>query len=268
MQKVTLIGAGWLFLVIPAFAQEATATTNAQPKVTRASDGVHGYEIVSIKPNKTGDSGGMRRLPDGFGWNNIPLSSLVHGSYGIVMDSQVIGMPDWARWENYDIVAKADADTAERWEKLSGKERWGEEQPMMRLILADRCRFKAHQETKELPVCDLVIAKGGLKIKEAPPNEKPMEIMSGGQMTVHAMAIDTIVHAFPGSVGRIIVDKTGLGDKKFDFDLKWTDDRRSSDDEAPSLLTAFEEQLGLKLVPARGRGEVLIIDHMERPSPN
>jgi uncharacterized protein (TIGR03435 family) len=65
------------------------------------------------------------------------------------------------------------------------------------------------------------------------------------------------------------VDKTGLGDKKFDFELKWTpDDRSLADDSAPSLLTALEEQLGLKLVPARGPVEVLIIDHMERPSPN
>ena len=139
----------------------------------------------------------------------------------------------------------------------------------MQSILADRCQFKAHQETKELPVYDLVIARGGLKMKEAPPNETSMEMMSGDQMTVHAMTIDTTVSTFAGTVGRIIVDKTGLGDKKFDFELKWTpDDRSSADDSAPSLLTALEEQLGLKLVPARGPVEVLIIDHMERPSPN
>jgi uncharacterized protein (TIGR03435 family) len=271
MQKVTLIAACWLVLGMPTFAQGTNAPAGAQPNGTQgASDKVHAYEIVSIKPNKTvSGSSGTRLLPDGFAWTNMPLSSLVMGSYGIIIDSQVSGLPDWARRENYDIVAKVDADTAERWKKLSREERRGEEQPMMQSILADRCQFKAHQETKELPVYDLVIARGGLKMKEAPPNETSMEMMSGDQMTVHAMTIDTTVSTFAGTVGRIIVDKTGLGNKKFDFELKWTpDDRSSADDSAPSLLTALQEQLGLKLVPARGPVELLIIDHMGRPSPN
>jgi len=211
----------------------------------------------------------MRGIPDGFVWTNIPLASLVRAPYGIIIDSQVLGLPDWARWENYDIQAKVDADTAERWKKLSRKERGQEEQQMMKSILADRCQLKAHQETKELPVYDLVIAGRGLKMKEAPPNESPTETMSFNQMTVHAMQINTIVFTFAGTVGRMIVDKTGLGDKKYDFELRWTmDDRPSVDDAAPPLFTALEEQLGLKLVPSRAPVEVLIIDHLERPSPN
>jgi uncharacterized protein (TIGR03435 family) len=269
MGKVILIGACWLLLAMPAFAQETPG--GAQPKGTEGtSEKVHSYEIVSIRQNKTvNGAAGMRSLPDGFEWTNIPFESLVRGTYGIIMDSQVSGLPDWARRENYDIVAKVDADTAERWKKLSPQERGKEELPMMKSILADRCQFKAHQEIKELPVYDLVIAGGGLKMKEAPANETPTETMSGDQMTVHAMAIYTIVLAFPYTVGRVIVDKTGLGDKKFDFELKWTpNDRPSADDVAPSLLTALEEQLGLKLVPARGPVETLIIEHLERPSPN
>ena len=271
MQKLTLIGTCWLVLVMPSFAQESTASAGAQPKAAQAAnDKVHTYEVVSIKPNKTATrSAGMRLLPDGFAWTNIPLSSLVGSAYGIIMDSQISGLPDWATRENYDIVAKVNSDTAESWKKLSLNELWVAEKPMMRSILADRCQLKAHQETKELPVYDLVIAKHGLKMKEAPPNEKPMEIVGGGQMTAHAQMIDKIVSQFADTEGRIIVDKTGLGDKRFDFELKWTpDDRPSTDDSAPSFLTALEEQLGLKLVPAKGPVEVLIIDHMERPSPN
>ncbi len=269
MRKLILIGACWLFLAMPAFAQGTPP--GAPPEGGHdASEKVHSFEIVSIKQNKTVNGpGGMRALPDGFAWTNIPLESLVRDTYGIIMDSQVSGLPDWARRENYDIVAKVDADTAERWAKLSPKERWKEELPMMKSMLADRCQFKARQETKELPVYDLVIAKGGLKMKEAPANETPTETMSGNQMTVHAMSIYTIVFAFPYTVGRVIVDKTGLGDKKFDFELKWTpDDNPAADDAAPPLLTALEEQLGLKLVPAQGPVETLIIEHLERPSPN
>jgi uncharacterized protein (TIGR03435 family) len=270
MRNFARIGTYWLALVMPLPA-ELPASPGAQSIGTEGtSDNVISYEIISIKPHKAdSNSAAMRSLPDGFEWINRPLSSLVWGSYGIIMDSQVSGLPGWAGQENYDIVAKVDADTAERWKKLTRKERLEEEQPMMRSILSSRCQFKAHQETKELPVYDLVIARGGLKMKEASANETPTEMMSDGQMTVHAMAIDTTVSAFAAMEGRMIVDKTGLGDKKFDFELRWTpDDHPSADDSAPSLLTALQEQIGLKLVPARGLVEVLVIDHMERPSPN
>jgi uncharacterized protein (TIGR03435 family) len=257
---------------MPAFAQDVSPNAGAQTKGSQGvSNEAHTYEVVSIKPNKAGtlSAGGTRTLPDGFEYMNIPLSIFLKGAYGLALDSQVAGLPGWAREENYDIVAKVDMDTAERWKKLSRKERLKEEQPMKQSILADRCHFKGHEETRELPVYDLVIARGGVKMKEAPPNETPMEMMSGDQMTVHAMKVDTIASTFEGTLGRMIVDKTGLGDKRFDFELKWTsDDRPSADDSAPSLFTALEEQLGLKLVPARGPVEVLIIDHMERPSPN
>jgi len=265
-------GMAMLLLTIPVLISQCATTCGAQEKRTQGSSNeVHTYEVVSIKPNKAGtlSAGGTRSLPDGFEYMNIPFSMFIKGAYGLNLDSQVAGLPGWAREENYDIVAKVDADTAEKWKKLSRKERRDEEQPMKQSILADRCQFKAHEEMRELPVYDLVIAKGGLNIKEAPPNEPPMEMMSGDQMTVHAMKIDTIASTFGGTVGRMIVDKTGLGDKKFDFELKWTpDDRPPANDSEPSLFTALEEQLGLKLVSAKGPVEVLIIDHMERPSPN
>jgi uncharacterized protein (TIGR03435 family) len=271
MPKFTTLGAFWIVLTMAALAPETPAVAGARPPATEAAPekAVFTYEIVSIKPNKDpSGGGGIKGLPDGRAWTNMTLSRFIFDAYGIIMDRQVVGLPEWANWENYDIIAKVDAKTAERWEKLSDKERWEEEQPRMRSILADRFRLKTHQATKELPVYDLVIAKGGLKIKQALPDEKPMERLSLGEMTVRAVPIDTIANVFPNAVGRIIVDKTGLGEKKFDFELKWTDERRLADDEAPSLMTAFEEQLGVKLVPSKAPVKVLMIDHLERPSPN
>jgi uncharacterized protein (TIGR03435 family) len=132
--------------------------------------------------------------------------------------------------------------------------------------------LKVHRETRDLPIYDLVIAKGGLKMKEATADKVGGETMGPGKMTAQGLSTDSLVSAFSGMVGRMIVDRTGLGDKKFDFELKWTpDDRRAADnaaDAGPSIFTALEEQLGLKLVSARGPVEVIVIDHIERPSVN
>lgn len=246
-------------------------TDSVAPKDAAAQ--AQAFEVVSIKPDKSDHRGAsMQSLPDGFRWTNFPVASLIHNAYGTFMDNQIEGLPSWAQSEPYDIEAKVDAKTAESWKDLSYKERWKREQPMMQLVLADRCQLKVHRQTRQLPVYDLVIAKGGLKMKEAAPNEADSESMSGSKMTAHAQTTDSLVLAFSGSVGRMIVDKTGLAGKKFDFELTWAPDDRHGGDEAadagPSLFTALEEQLGLKLVPAKGPVEVVVVDHIEKPSPN
>lgn len=242
----------------------APADSSAKPRT---------FEVVSIKPDNSEIPGAsMRALPDGFRWKNFPVSTWLRSAYGVIMDSQIVGLPGWADTELYDIEAKADADTAEAWKKLTYKERWKQEQPMLQALLADRCQLKVHRETRELPVYDLVIAKSGLKMKEAPADEKDAETMGGGKMIGRALSTDTLVIGFSGMDGRMIIDKTGLGGKKFDFALTWTpDDRRAADaspDAGPDFFTALEEQLGLKLVPSRGPVEVIVIDHIEKPSEN
>jgi hypothetical protein len=101
----------------------------------------------------------------------------------IVQINQIVGVPSWAKSEPYDVEAKVDADTAEAWKNLTNVERWKQEQPMLQSLLADRCKLKVHFETKELPVYDLVIARGGLKMNEATPDEKFMERATEGKLT-------------------------------------------------------------------------------------
>lgn len=255
--------------------------TSPAPASTDAASGTApnatAYDVISIKPDKSGDhSGGWKSVPDGFVFTNMTLQPLVYSAYGIIMDSQLKGLPEWAESEHYDIEAKVDAGTAAEWQKMTWKERVRQEQPLSQALLADRCQFKGHQETRELPVYDLVIAKGGLKMKEAPPNEPGWQGASTtpttSTMKAHAIQVNTIANILSNTAGRMVVDKTGLGDKKFDFELKWTPDDRAgasnAPDAPPSVFTALEEQLGLKLVPAKGPVEVLVIDHMERPSAN
>jgi len=273
MQKIMFLASIWLALGSAVFGQ-ANADVGAPARAAEKANGKRQtFDVVSIKRHKPGiDNGGIAGLPDGMEWTNVEFVTLVRGAYGTYLDSQITGLPAWAKSDSYDITAKVDAATADRWKKLTAREQWAEEQPMTQSLLADRCQFKSHWETKELPVYDLVIAKGGLKMKEALPDEDAREYMTGGKLTVQAMTIGSVVYGFTNAVGRLIVDDTGLGNKKFDFELRWTPDNQpveqDSSDAAPSLFTALEEQLGLKLVSSKGPVQILVVDHMERPSPN
>jgi hypothetical protein len=132
MQKVIHIGANCLkasclllathLLAAQAFAQSApTAQPQApQPNATQQQAAKPlAYEVVSIKPsNPDADGSGMRTVPEGFAWLNTPLYSLLKSAYGVSMDNQFSGVPNWVKTEKYDIEAKVDADTTERWKTL------------------------------------------------------------------------------------------------------------------------------------------------------
>ena len=265
-------------LVIGLFVKaQSSPVTSSKTPADGTTVKAPAYEVVSIKHSNAAVNagGGWWNQQDGFRFRNMALRSLIHSAYGIIMESQVSGMPGWAETDPYDIDAKVDADTAAVWKNLPFKERMKQEQPMLQALLIDRCHFKAHQETKDLPVYDLVIAKGGLKMKEAPSDEQGYYGRSGGSsgstFTAHATSVQSLAMSLSGDVSRIIVDKTGLGERKFDFELNWSPDEQRGADPAnagPSLFTVLEEQLGLKLVPSKGHVEVIVIDHIERPSPN
>jgi len=251
-----------LTINLQAQAPQAAAT-NSSPLA---------YEVVSIKPHQPGDtSASLHPLPNGFQYVNMPLSNLVWEAYIDRPGTEIKGLPDWANSDHYDIEAKVDEETAEAWKKLPQVDVRKRQQAMMRTLLADRCKLKVHWETKEGPVHDLVIAEGGLKMKEASADEVSETIWKGSSATegfiVHAGTAESIL-GFAGETGRKVVDKTGLGAKKFDYEIEWTPDgAATADNPGISIFTAFEE-LGLKLVPSREPVDTLVIDHMEKPTAN
>jgi uncharacterized protein (TIGR03435 family) len=244
------------------------------------------YDVVSIKQASPGDRDvGWKTLPNGFEFRNLPLALLIHQAYGITLDSQISGLPEWAKTERYDVSARADDDTAEGWKKLSPKDSSKQQQLMLQALLADRCQLKLRSERKELPVYALVVASASLKMKEAAPDEKDFIDMASTTfhgptgpsdeymmtMTGHAVTAEGLAQNLPHYAGRMVVDKTSLGEKKFDFELKWSSGGADLPDAAqagPSLFKALEEQLGLKLEPGREPVDTFIVEHIERPSAN
>jgi bla regulator protein blaR1 len=165
---------------------------------------------------------------------------------------------------------------------MSAEERIKETRLMMQSLLADRFQMKAHFETREMPVYELLVAKGGPKLKENPDLTKARYKAGGGGILGTAVPIQNLIDVLEAAAdvdGRKIVNKTGLTGQ-YDISLKWTPLQAAAasgaaggstpagGDEGVSFFTALEEQLGLKLVPTKAPGQVLVIDHIERPSEN
>ena len=282
----------------------ATAQQKATEPATVTGDEAPVYDVVSIKPNKS-DGGFFKMLfvQVGFSATSVTLRMLFRTAYG-VEDSQIFGAPNWLNSEKYDVEAKMDTSVADELRKLSKDQRKLENQRMLQALLADRLKLASHRESKELPVYALVIAKNGPKLQEAKPGDtypngiKGVDGKSGpGRISVQsgaggrtelkcqAVPVAELVELLSDQLHRTILDKTALTGK-YDITLEWmpeegspmfrgteggqqeTNNTPSPESSAPSLFTAIQEQLGLKLEPQKAPVEILVIDHVEKPSEN
>jgi len=168
----------------------------------------------------------------------------------------------------YDIVAKAEGDAAPT---------KAEFRQMLQLLLADRFKVKVHREQREMPVYALVLGKNGPKFKESAPDTEPTgNIHVNGrnyEVTLTKATMDLVVDAVANSFpDRPVIDKTGLMGA-YDVKMTYTPDVRSNRTTDPdpndiSIFTAVQEQLGLKLEPQKAMVEILVVDHVEKPSGN
>jgi uncharacterized protein (TIGR03435 family) len=230
------------------------------------------YEVISIKPSKVWHP--WRNMPDGLS-GATTLLSLIYIAYGPLMPGQIAGWPAWSTSAEFDIEAKMDEDTAAALQKLPQKQQATRRRLMLQSLLADRFNLRVHHEIKTLPIYELVVAKGGSKLKES--NARETNTNGIGRLTAQAMPMADLALILTIQVGRIVVDKTGLTGG-YDFALRWMPDQGGEppdasglplqDDSGPSIFTALQEQLGLKLEPAKGPVEMLVIEHVERPSEN
>lgn len=304
MKRSALQTAAWTSLMLTLSAGIATIPRiHAQSSPAAPSPGgVTGaaspaFEVASVKPNKSGDQRVMIQLPPTgrFTATNIPLRLLLRQAFD-VQGFQIVGGPNWLDSDRFDIVAKTpDGMTAPE-----------QMRPMLRALLADRFKLVAHNETREMPIYSLVLARTDAKLGPAlsvakvdcearfnaarrggPPPQfpapgQPMEcgfMMGGGTMNVGGMPMLELARSLSPLVGRIVIDKTGLKGR-YDFQMTFAPEGRGFgpgpgpggvepppvDPNTPSLFTALQEQLGLKLESERGPVDVVVIDRIEQPT--
>ena len=233
-------------------------TGHSQPKASAQK-----FEVASIKSSRPDAKAPSDISPIGTVSMNTTVKSLIFMAYQI-QEYQIAGAPKWLDSEYYRVDAKPPAGPL----PSEQRERMDQTSERLRFLLAERFQLRAHHETRNLQEYDLVVAKGGSKLKEMERDTVNFKLSLGkGKIVTRGGAkIGMLVNVLAGALHYPVVDKTGL-DRYYDIQLNYSMDD-SLPDAGPSLFAALEEQLGLKLEARKGPIDVLVIDHVERPSEN
>ena len=231
------------------------------------------FEVASVKRNLSLEGGTMGIQAGGrFSATNAPVFWLIMNAYGefqrSLLDSQVIGAPDWLWSEHYDIVAKTREDVA----NMSQPEQFRAIPKLLQSLLEDRFKLRVYRDTRRLPIYVLTFARKdhllGPKLTRSTLDCTKETTKCGfngarGHMMGGSLQMLTIANVLQSLTERVVVDRTGL-DGRFDVDLEYSPDQTATD--KPSIFAAVQEQLGLKLEADTGPVNVVVIDHIERPS--
>jgi uncharacterized protein (TIGR03435 family) len=221
------------------------------------------FDVTSVKPSRQ-DAGwsGVDTSPGRIQADSVTLKRCIMSAYDIGTHA-VIGGPAWMTTDRWEIVARAGRpvdDDAVLMRMLQG-------------LLADRFKLAVHRETRSLPAYLLEVGRKGPKMKRSEPGDSDTDMQGGrGSVTLDAKktGMDALAQIIGRRMDRPVVNHTGLAGG-YNFTLHWAPDNgRTPNDDADdmSIFTAVSEQLGLRLHPARAPIEVLVIDHVERPSEN
>jgi uncharacterized protein (TIGR03435 family) len=234
------------------------------------------FEAASIKRNTSNPRNSpMVAQPGGrFTATNATLKALITYAYGLY-NFQLYGGPEWLSSEHWDIVATSEVGTAASGVKVR-----------LQSLLEDRFQLKTHGEIKELPVYDLVVAKGGSRMKlsddqnpPGPADNRGGLLFGPNRLEATSTALTFLLGPLSALLGRQVIDKTNLSGL-YDIKLQWAPDVNQStgvfggvntavpDGNAPSMFTAVQEQLGLRLEASRAATDVLVIDSIEHPTEN
>ncbi len=232
------------------------------------------FDVASIRVNNTETDGRHHIINDPaeshFRTVNLALRDLIQFAYNLP-DSQILGGPAWLDSIMFDIDAKSDPSVDAQIHGLPTAQARHQKQLMVQALLADRFQLKAHQETRQLPIYALVVAKDGPKFQPSKINGTTID---RGRGHLHVAGsddtIDLLARELAQLLGRVVRNQTRLSGR-YDLSLGWTPDdvtAPSFPDTPPGIFTAIQEQLGLKLESTKGPVPVLVIDSVEMPSAN
>jgi uncharacterized protein (TIGR03435 family) len=213
---------------------------------------------------------------------NLPIKALLQIAYGF--DAPVVGAPDWAANTFYVIQARSDEAADARLAKLTDNEVRLEKRNAIRVLLAERLGLKTHLETRNSSIYHLVVSKGGIKMQaapappppgngEAPPPPPPANVQAhGSQHGLEFVGSNAPMRAITGALSSMVeapvVDKTGLTGT-YNYTLQFGREWSANDPESwPSIFTAVQEQLGLKLEAVHESVPNLVVDHITKPTEN
>jgi uncharacterized protein (TIGR03435 family) len=257
------------------------------------------FEVASVKPNRSGDLRTRMEIQPGgrFTATNVSLRMLINNAYQL-FNYQIDKAPDWIEKDRWDVAAKAEEGTI-RPPVARSPGVPGDTQVLLQALIEDRFKLKAHKETRELAVYNLIVMKAKPKMElsanQTPPAPQdnadiPRPYWGGGILRGNVMQGPSNIHATGITVaelarslslalGRQVLDRTMLKGL-YDISLEWTPDIGQPMDiydptlpfpryaSAPSIYTAIEEGLGLRLVSAKGPVEVLVVDRVQAPTEN
>ena len=224
------------------------------------------FEVASVKPNNFTGTRALRIEPGRLVATRMSLRNLIEEAYGVA-GFQILGGPTWSNSDVYDIEAKAEHPASKAQLLL-----------MLQSLLTERFKLIVHWESKQIPVYTLVVGKSRSKLKEVPYDEevvgKGVRLSGNLQLTGRMATTSQLTKVLSDTVfngdhilDRPVLDRTGMIGN-YDFTLSWKSDKDRADSADPSIFSAVEEQLGLKLEAQKAAIEMLAIDHADKPSPN
>jgi uncharacterized protein (TIGR03435 family) len=238
------------------------------------------FDVATVKPNAANDSRFMiRPLPGGrLTISGVPLKMLIMEAYD-VRTFQVSGGLGWVSTERWDIEAKA--------EGVQGQLPIGQTLKMLQALITDRFHLEVHHETKEMTIYALVVGKNGSKLTPhtgEPPQPTDRLRVRPGSLSAKQIGIAALVRQLTLQLGRQVIDKTGLAGQ-YDFTLEWAPEpgqggpesiglppdarvAQPAESNGPSIFTAVQEQLGLRLDAQEGPVDIIVIDRAEKPDEN
>lgn len=297
-RNATLLTAACLVVAAHSGAAQAPApkSTDAAPPAV--------FDAASIKPQAPSSDGNIRMMvqfpPNGrFTGVGLTVKRLICIAYDL-NDFQVLGGPNWIDSDRYDVQATPGSALEEQLQKMKSDESSLVKRQMMQALLADRFKLTLHHDTKELPIFSLVVAKGGSKLHETKPDDANIDAANAPphppgkgwmrmsfqstaiELTAQAMAMDGLARQLAMQLGSTVQDHTELTGT-YDFTLRFTPNDAGAvvpdpggsgasgsiaDNAGTSVFAALEDQLGLKLESKKGPVDVVVVDHLEKPSDN